>query len=807
MKISFNWLCDYIDGLEKIDPYDLAEQLTLKSFEVDNVLSQKIAFEKMVVGKIINLKKHPAADKLLLVETDIGKDTIQIVCGCTNLKRGQLVLVALPGAKVKWHGEGDFITLKETRIRGEKSYGMICTAEEVGLSDLFKQEHNREACILDIFNTKPGTPISRTLELDDVVFDVDNKTLTNRPDLWGHVGVALEISAISGKKFRYKPKKYGGKKGNKIFSVEIKDKNACRLYSGVLISGLKVKPSPYWMQKRLFSVGVRPINNIVDITNYVMLEIGQPMHAFDTEKLSGNKIIVDTLKKDEKLRALDQKEYTLSRGMIVIKDKRDIQAVGGIIGGISSEISKSTTTCFFESANFDPVFIRRGSIQMGLRTEASTRHEKGLDPHYTLQALYRAIELTSKLCPQAKVDSEIISVGDIKHKPYTIYLKHDYLEKKIGVFLEKTFVKKVLSALGFSIKESNGIYRVMVPSFRATKDIQDSDDLVEEVARMYGYNRIEPVFPSVSIRPPEQLPHLEFEKKLKYICAKELGFCEVYNYVFEYEHILKKLGYDLDAAVEIQNAVQKDIRFLRFDLVSGLLRTIEKNQRHFGSGKIFEIGRVFNKLHTSKEGLPTEKRKIALVRFFQKGDQFLELKGDLEFLFEQLHIRSIKYSGPLTKAHRYCSLEHTVLSLDRKEIGYIGKLSKKVARIFGIKKDVVIASLDFDTLLKAYKPIKKFQPIPKYPAIELDLSMIVDEDVLWYDIVNEIENLKEPLIRNIELFDVYRGAKIGAKKKSIAFRITYRSDERTLKLNEAENVQKEVIKRLKEKFSVKVRQR
>ncbi len=828
MKISFKWLCEFIPDLKKVDPFLLAKEFTLKSFEVEEIIDEAKAFENMVVGKIVKLQKHPNADKLLLVDTNIGEKTVQIVCGCTNLEIGQLVFVALPGAKVKWHGEGEFVELSESEIRGEKSFGMICTSVEVGFKDLIPQTHDREACVLDFLEKSvgtrhvaslPGVSISEILGINDIIFDVDNKTLTNRPDLWGHVGLAREAAAIFGKKFVYHPTPSlpflrGGSKGGVVsFSVIIKDTKACPRYSGVLLENIEILSSPFWMRKRLWSVGIRPINNMVDITNYVMVEIGQPMHAFDARKLVGKQIVVEKTKKEELWHGLDEKEYHLPKDTIVITDGKNIQAVGGILGGASSEISSATTSCFFESANFDAGAIRRASMKIGVRTDASSRHEKNLDPTYTLEGIYRALTLIKECSTDAKIASQIIDVNHANKKKIFLSFSHEFLEKKIGVVFKEKNVKEILLRLGFKVSLVKNIYKVEVPSFRATKDIQIAEDVIEEIARMYGYDRIFSTLPVSTIFPPKKLSHLEFERKVKNIFARDLSFFEIYLYAFEDDQMSDLLGYKKEEAVEIENAIQKELRFLRMDLIPGLLRAIKKNENQFKEGKIFEVSRVFHNKEKTKEGLPAgkaglpkEERRITVAIFSEEDNLFLRLKGDLEIFFKKIGIqKDIQFVGPEKSMEKLFSTKHSKIMFQNQTIGFLGEPHENVKNLLKLKKSVAVAEMNLDALLQFQKNKEEYQTLSRFPSVELDISAVVPNNILWYTLSRAVKNVENNLIEDVKFFDIFESETIGIGTKSIAFRITYRHSDRTLTLPEVMPLHEKIIELLEKKFRAKIR--
>jgi len=448
-----------------------------------------------VVGEIIKVKNHPNADKLKVVDTKISSGkTVEIVCGGINLKDGIKVTVALPGAKILWHGEGDLVELKKTKIRGVESFGMICASSEIGLDKQFPAKDEREIMDISFVDDRAGTAIKKALGLDDVVFQVENKSITHRPDLWNHYGMARELSILYKKPLKklQLPKLLPGK--NKKLKVKIKDTKICHRYMGVIIDGIQIQPSPEWMQKRLRTCGIRSINNLVDITNYVMLELGQPMHVFDADKINGD-ILVRKARSGEKILALDGIEYTLDNEDPIIADKNGPIAMAGIMGGEKSGVATNTKTVIFEAANFDPTTIRRSSIRHALRSEGSSRHEKSLDPTNIENALYRAVQLALELCPKAKISSNIADEKNFKLNQGPIQISHEFIEKKIGIEIKPETATSILKNLGFEMKGSSKKLSVTVPTWRATKDVSIAEDLVEEVARIYGYENIPALMP------------------------------------------------------------------------------------------------------------------------------------------------------------------------------------------------------------------------------------------------------------------------------------------------------------------------
>lgn len=599
MKIAKKWLQDFVD-INDVSSQELMDVLTMHTVEIEEIINQASALDHVVVGKVTKVAQHPDADRLNVCEVFIGKESVPVVCGGSNVTEGMLCALGMIGAKVQWHGEGERIELKKTKIRGVASEGMICAAEEIGLGDLFKKADEKE--ILDLTNivdALPGTPLAKALGLDSDVLDVDNKSMTHRPDLWGHFGIAREVAAIY-----QKPLRTEGRDTNPMepsndakVTVSVKDTALCPRYMAVMIDDVTVEPSPLWMQQRLMSVGVNPINNIVDITNYVMLELGQPLHAFDAEEIGSSKevdIVVRHAKKDEAIVALGGESYELDDSMLVIANKKEAIAVAGVKGGEHSGISNNTNTIVLEAATFDAVSVRRTSTALGLRTDASARYEKSLDPHLPEIAMKRAFALIQACCPDARVRSNIADSADISLNQGPIELRLSYLEKHIGTRIEDVFVVGVLERLGFTVeKKDDDLLLVTIPTWRATKDINDPIDLVEEVARMYGYHNIPPTLPQASIAPAKKDPIMALRREVREILAGESGYTEVYNYSFVSPEWLEKLGLDTKDHIELENPIAKDRPLIRRSLLPNMLQNMEANLHRFGIVKLFEVGLTY----------------------------------------------------------------------------------------------------------------------------------------------------------------------------------------------------------------------
>lgn len=796
MKISLNWLRDFVEIPANIKAEKFASDFTLRTAEVEHTENLSKSLEKMVVGHIIKIEKHPNADKLRVTHTDVGGETLQIICGAPNIKEGMLVAVALIGAKVKWHGEGDLVTMEKAKIRGVESSGMICAGEEIGLAPT-----PGEIMDLSSLKVKPGTPLAEALNLNDVILDIDNKSITHRPDLWGHLGIAREAAAILGLKLSTKKSKIdyptkSDKSTSGVLSVEIKDYKLCPRYIGVLVEGIKIEPSPKWMQKRLEAIGYRPISNIVDATNYVMAELGQPMHAFDADKVEGG-IIVRTAKEGEEIQTLDETKRKLTKEMLLIADHKKAIAIAGVMGGFNSEISDKTTKIILESANFNPSSIRKTSTKLGLRTEAVQRFEKSLDPNLAEQAMDRLCELILEMCPSAKIVSPKIDAKDYNEKPLKIELDLNRVRTKIGADVPSPQAVKLLESLEFKLKEkSKDKYEVTVPTFRATKDIDIEEDLIEEIARLYGYENIKPILPAL----PTSLPEENTERKLKHrareILSLGLGYHEVYNYSFYSKKDIQKCLLPEELHVKVDNYLSEDQTHMRISLLPNILKNVAENLKYRPEFNIYEVGRTYEDL---QEYFPIEEKKICGVivkNNKSKHEPFYEAKGALQELLkffntEDLEIRHgealCTYAHPTKYAAYYTKTEGT-------EIARVYELHPVVAKNYELENTKIAAfEVNFTRLSKLGLKKTKYQPLPKFPDIQIDISVVVGKTVPVTDLEKAINSADDTLIYEVKLFDLYEGPNIPEDKKAAAFKITLRSYERTLTDEEMKKVQQQVF--------------
>lgn len=793
MKISYNWLKDYLTLKEK--PPKIAEALTLGIAEVEKIEELGKEFEGIVIGEVLEVKKHPHADRLFLTKVKVRpKEILEIVCGAKNVRQGQKVPVALVGTILP---DGTKIEIRE--IRGIKSYGMICSEKELGLG--YK---TNGIMVLDS-KAKVGESFKKYLGLSDYIFEIDNKSLTHRSDLFSHIGFARELSVILGRKLKL-PKELSKKQISKIkpkieLKIKVQDKKLCPRYMAAILDNVKISESPKWMQRRLQACGIRPINNVVDITNYVMLEWGQPLHAFDYEKIirrDGKAVImIRQAKKDESIVTIDGKKWQLDDSMLIIADSKKPIAIAGIMGGKDTEVSARTKTVILESANFDQVSVRRTSQKLGLRTEAVTRFEKGLGLDLPENGLRRAIDLL-----QEYADAKLVSkIYDLKRKiaPKIVKLDLSRLFDLVGMPIAKNKILKILRNLEFKIENpTSKILKIFVPLFRT--DIKIQEDLIEEVARIFGYANVKPKEIFGTLRPVVELPDLFWAKKINQILVGA-GFFEVYNYSFYGEKLLSKCKLTTKDHIALTNPLSPDLKYLRASLLPRLFENLEKNVKQFDHIKLFEIGKVFI--------LGCEGKMLSGVLCGNK-DIFFQAKGVVELLFEKLNI-SYKFE-PLSRKpfceywNMYRAGRSVQIKSGSKFLGTISELDLEVAANFGLeKKCVAFFDLFFEEIAKLAGKPKKFKPLPKYPEVLLDLAIVLDKKIPAEKVEKIIYETGKPLLQKVELFDVYSGAPLAPSEKNFAFHLTYRAEDRTLKDFEVKEVQRKIVERLEKEIKAKVR--
>jgi len=830
MLLSLDWLKEFVNLPRSLTAEDLAAKLTYHTVEVEKISNQADQYREVVVGKILKVEKHPNADRLQLAQVSIGAKELSIVCGASNIEAGQLVPVALIGAQLPASpaGGSNGAVILETEVRGVKSEGMLCSPDELGLGD----DHG--GILILGKNAKVGEPLAKFLGLNQVVLEVDNKSLSNRPDLWSHQGMAREIAAIFNEKFT--PYQASKKIISKVeakdkLEVRVEDFDLCPRYMAIVVEGIKIEPSPEWLQKRLVAIGARPINNLVDITNYVMFELGQPLHAFDASRINANKetnkrellIVVRKAKDGEIIETLDGEKRKLNSDALVIADAQKPVAIAGIMGGSSSEISKDTSSIIIEAANFNFASIRKTSQKLGLRTESSMRFEKGLDRDLAEAGLIRCVELIKKICPEARITSELIDLKAVKQEERHIELNLAWLERMLGLGIKPGRIIQILTSLGFKVKEKEQGLSITVPSWRATRDIEIAEDLVEEVARIYGYNNIPSRLPLVRMTPPELRQEGQTIRKIKTLLAGGAAMTEVYNYSFVDSEQLKKLLIDSGSHLALANPLASNQTLLRQSLAPNLLDNIKTNQPRYPEIALFEIGSVFfssegEELKDNSGGgrLPYQEKRLGLViandgplrssgSEASKGDLFRRLKGTVEYLLDNFGLAVLWRDSEIAPSWAEGQTSAEII-VGGKMLGTVNLLSAKIGKSLGLKKQAALAEINLPQLSLAINrsAARQFEEFEKYPPLTRDLAFVVDAKILYSDLRQEIASISE-LVARVEFFDVYQGGKLGAKNKSLAFHIIYQAPDRTLTSAEVDELEKGIVKRLEEKFGAKIR--
>jgi phenylalanyl-tRNA synthetase beta chain len=670
------------------------------------------------------------------------------------------------------------------------------------LQSFFKKKLPRSEKLAELLTLHFADVEEVKKEGKDFTLDVDVRP--NRAgDCFSHLGIAREIAVITDSKLQLPDsglKEDKSLKVNNFVQVLVKHKWACPRYTARVIVDVKVGSSPEWLKARLISCGLRPISNIVDIANYVMLETGQPLHAFDGEKLEGRKIIVRFAGDGEKITTLDGQKFNLDSDILVIADGKKPVGIAGIKGGKIPEIDRETKVVVLESANFNPQIIRRSSRKLKLRTDASLRFEHGIDPNLTKEAINRAAFLVQKLAG-GKVATGLIDVYPQKTRPKIIKLDLNYVKSLLGIEIPRVRVADILKKLGFEIRrQAANVITVRVPLFRLDVSIQE--DLIEEVGRIYGYDKIPSVFPLASLVPPERNLDIFWENFTKNI-LKEAGFTEVYNYSFVSEKDASLFALAGPELVEVENPLSLEQKYLRPSLIPGLLKNVRKNQKNFVKIKIFELGRIFRQ----EKAKPREKRMLTAAVF---GEDFYQLKGTVDALLNKMGISDIWYDDykPTPEQSRLSLWQHkkcAEIKIGRDEVGFLGGVSSKIIKESGLAEPLVIFDMDFEKLAKLASEEHEFRPIPRYPAAVRDLAILVPLGTKVVEVLNVIEAAGGKLVRDTDLFDIYEGEELPEGKKNLAFRIIYQAEDRTLSAKEIDGIHNKIIKALEQEPEWQVR--
>ena len=822
MKLSLDWIKDYVKLPADLEIPKLMHDLTMSTVEVEGaeILSEK--YHNIVVGVVREVLPHPNADKLRICRTDIGGGEMkEIVCGGTNLRDGMKVIVSKPGAKVRWHGEGDLVEIKNAKLRGVESYGMICSSSEIGLFDLFPFEEFATIVDLSGFDAPAGTPLVEALGIDDVILEIDNKSLTNRPDLWGHYGMARELSAIYDLPLTplpafERPAADGG------LRIAIDDADRCPRYLGVKIEGVSTKPASFKIQSRIWRVGMRPINAVVDITNYVMLAVGQPTHAFDSGNIEGG-ITVRRARQDESLLLLNGKDLKLIPEDLVIADDKEAVALAGVMGGGKDSILPETADVILEIANFGALGTRKTAQRYDLRTEASIRYEKGIDDRRVDQAAGLSSLLFAAEFPGARFTG-CVDNHPKKLEPTQVDVSLSWLAKRMGKDLSDDTVRTMLERLGFAVQISGDNLHVVSPSWRSTGDVSLPDDIMEEVARLYGYENFETAPIVSTFTHAVNQRDMELERRIREYLSVRCGMQEVFTYPWVKDLYLEALGQSGQNGIkmlEIDTPPAPDEKRVRASLLPGLMAAAANNAHHADEFAIYELAQVFfdtdyTSPYDEREKLPRQRRHVASAIVSRAGTQeeiarlFRHAKGAVEHMARYVHMEPLTFDHSDDMEKPAWADDVVWLGIFRGEtrIGSLGLLSRKAALACDFKKSTVMAfEIDVDELVPFASRTNKFIHLPEYPQVEYDISMLFGDTVRWADIEGAIMGKKGPgdLHRSVSFVDEYRGKQIPAGKKSITLRLVIGADDRTLTSEEIEKAAGVISKRLTKQLGGELR--
>lgn len=793
MKAPISWLKDYVDI--QVDAKDYAHAMTMSGSKVEGIENKGESIEKVVVGKILSMEPHPNADKLKVTQVDVGTEVLQVVTGAPNVKPGDIIPLALPGAKLPGG------TIKPSKLRGVESFGMMCSIEELNLTRDYLPDAPEDGVYVFRNNPGLGRDIREVLGLEPVV---DFEITSNRPDCLSIIGLARE-SAVTLSKELKKPeisvKEEGPGKASDYVSVSIQNPELCSRYAARVVTDVKVEPSPEWMQRHLAAAGMRPINNIVDITNFVMLEMGQPMHAFDLKCVQGGKIIVRTACENENIITLDGQERKLNPSMLVISDENRAVAIAGVMGGENSEVTNNTTVLLLESANFNGTSVRLTSKKVGIRSEASSRFEKGLDIENVIPAINRAAQLIEQL-GAGKVVPGIVDCNPVKGETVKLPLDVDAVNRLLGTSIDKEWMLDLFEKLEFGVDRENMI--LTVPSFRP--DVQSEADLAEEVARFYDYNNI----PATLLEGKASTQGKRtFRQKMDEFIHQQMlasGLYETYTYSFTSPKVFDRLNLPADHAlrnaVVISNPLGEDFSIMRTTTIPDMLEVIRTNySRKVEEGRFFEMSFVYRPVQG--ETLPDERRTLT-IGLYGNADFYL-LKGIIEQLLFQMNIRNADFS-PLTDHPSFHPGRTAKLTINGVEAGILGEIHPEVADRFECPERTYIALLDVATLSDNADMAREYKALPKYPAVSRDIAMLVKDSALVKDIEAVIRQRGGKLIEEVRLFDVYRGDQVPSGMKSVAYTITFRAPDRTLVDDEVNKAMEKIINGLKTELGAALRE-
>lgn len=799
MKLSYNWLKEFIEL--PLDPHQTAEKLTLIGLEEEQTFQFGSTLDGVIVGEVLETKQHPNADRLKICRVDLGNEVVQIVCGAPNVAENQKVPVATVGTTLPIKlANSKFLTLKRVKLRGEESHGMICAEDELGLGT----DHDG-IMILDS-SLKVGTPISEIFDLyTDTVIDI--AVTPNRPDTTGHLGVARDLSAALNIPLKKPTVSISPSiTGCEDISVSIENPKKCHRFVGKMIKGVEIKESPKWLKNKLEAIGSRPINNVVDVTNYVMFELGQPLHAYDYDEINKKKIIVKDFEHDIEFETLDHVKRTCKAGTLFICDGKEPVGIAGVMGGLHSEVSDNTTNIFLEGAYFDPATVRKTAKAQTLQTDASYRFERGVDPNNQAYAVERAAKLIQEVAGGV-VSNELIDIHPTVTQKKDLTLRKSYLNRLLGTQFSIEEVIAILDGLELVVKEKNDdSVTLIIPTFRP--DLEREVDLIEEVGRLFDYNKIESPGNGIYISTEKNsVWEILMENVRK--SGVELGFREIYSNSLISEKEADHFG-SLGSMIATLNPLTSDMTTLRPSLLHGFLKATAYNfNRQATNVRFFECGNVFKVGEKSfHDGINEQTHVLFGLAGFKSKEHWsgkaapytiFDLKKEAVGFFTKLGLK-----GAIQTQEKEGEL---VVSIAKKELGSIRAVDSNLLNVYGIELPVFVAEFSINAISTAQHQVKDkgFTPIPKYPPFEFDFAFIIDQQISAGNLINAIRSNAGKTLQNIDIFDVFEGSSIGNNKKSIAFRLNFTDPNKTLNIKEVEPIINRIIKTFEKQFSAKLR--
>uniref|UniRef100_UPI004055C825 phenylalanine--tRNA ligase subunit beta n=1 Tax=Candidatus Electronema sp. TaxID=2698783 RepID=UPI004055C825 len=805
MKFTLSWLGQYI-SLDGLTAAQLADRLTMLGLEVEAVQELHAGLDSVKTVKVLSVRKHPDADRLTLCEVKVGDKILPIVCGAPNVREGLVTAIALPGAKLPGGME-----IKKAKVRGQVSEGMLCSFKELGISEAGSGIVELDPALAS------GLPLAEALELRDTMIEVD--LTPNRADCASVLGIAREVAGFSGQQVRRPVQSLPAFAPQTEFSVRIVEPDLCPRYAARRLTGVTVKPSPWWLQRLLLAVGMRPINNIVDITNFVMLEYGQPLHAFDYAKIAGKAIVVRRPQAGEtKFTTLDNTERSLEPDTLMICDSDKPVAVAGVMGGLNSEVDDATTEILLESACFNPVSVRRTARRLNLTSEASYRFERGVNPEGVTEALERAVQLICELAGATAAEGIDLYPG--KKELLQLELRVKRVNSLLGTALSGDEIAACLHGIDFPVIEEGEVLKVTVPAFRM--DIEREVDLIEEVARLVGYNAIPTSLPVIAMDCPQPEPLRQLRKRIA-VALLGLGFYEAVNYSFVAKKHSDQLGLASDDArrrqVELLNPLNDEQAVMRTMLLPGLLDNIRRNLSFQQNDvRLFETGKVFT--FTAPGQQPLERHQLCAVisggchpeasplYFSGQESDFFDLQGAAQALLRELRLTAaVSFATVQGQAEPYtepgCALR---LTANGQQLGLISKLSREAARAFGIKQDVYFCEIELEPLALLPAAAKSFSQLNRYPSVRRDIALLVPEQVPAGELLQDILDHKLQHVVYADIFDVYSGKPIEEGMKSVALTVTYRSAEGTLDDETVNGFHEKIVSSLMSRFGGRYRE-